>query len=133
MGLSSVICGRARVVAVVALAANAACSNPFSSDDEGTHIRMRNASTFELTEVTFAPGTPPLQFARIGPGETTEYTTVENAYRYGYLDLLVAGEHRRIQPIDFVGEKFVGDGRFTYVITIYPVSRTPDVRVVEDE
>ena len=123
---------RARLAALLVLVAMVVgCSNPFSSDD-GTRIRLRNASAFELTAVTFAPGDASLQFARIAPGETTDYVTVDNAYRYGMLDALVGGQHRRIQPIDFVGERHIGDGRFTYVITVDGVTRNPNVTLVED-
>ena len=90
---------RARVVAALAaLSIVAACGNPFG--DEGTRVRLRNASEFELTNVTFAPGSPRLEFARIAPAAVTEYQSVEDAYRYGYLDLLVGGERRRLQPVD---------------------------------
>ena len=123
---------RARLAASLVLVAMViGCSNPFSSDD-GTRIRLRNASSFELTAVTFAPGEASLQFARIAAGETTDYVTVDNAYRYGMLDALVGGQHRRIQPIDFVGERYIGDGRFTYVITVDGVTRNPNVTLVED-
>ena len=123
-----------RTVAVLALGAGtllAACSDPFSTD-EGTHIRLRNASTFDFTAVTFNPGTSELKFARIAPGTVTNYVPVANAYRYGYLDLLIDGEHRTLQPIDYVGESFIGEGRFTYVITIDPATRYPNVALVED-
>ncbi len=118
-------------LAIVATAAMAACGNPFSSDS-GTEIRLRNASTFELTDVTFAPGSPRLEFARIAPGATTEYRTVDGAYRYGYLDVLVDGTRRVLQPIDYVGESVIGEGRFTYVITIDGATRNPSVELVKD-
>jgi len=123
---------RARLAASLVLVAMVVgCSHPFSSDD-GTRIRLRNASSFELTAVTFAPGEASLQLARMAAGETTDYVTVANAYRYGMLDALVGGQHRRIQPIDFVGERYIGDGRFTYVITVDGVTRNPNVTLVED-
>jgi hypothetical protein len=54
----------------------------------------------------------------IAPGATAEYRTVDGAYRYGYLDVLVDGTRRILQPIDYVGESVIGEGRFTCVITI---------------
>ena len=122
----------ARVVAALAaLSIVAACGNPFG--DEGTRVRLRNASEFELTNVTFAPGSPRLEFARIAPGAVTEYQSVEDAYRYGYLDLLVGGERRRLQPVDYVGESVIGDGDFTYVITIDAATRYPAVELRRDD
>ena len=113
--------------------ATAACNNPFSSDDDATRIRLRNASTFELTAVTFAPGTSRVEFARIGPAEVTPYSDVASAYSYGYLDVRVNGERRQLQPIDYVGESPIGSGRFTYVITVDAATRNPSVQLVRDD
>jgi hypothetical protein len=93
---------------------------------------LRNASAFELTSVTFAPGSPSLTFDRIAPGATTTYSKVPSAYSYGYFDALVGGERRTIMPIDYVGEKTIGDGKFTFEITIEPATRNPAVRLVKD-
>jgi hypothetical protein len=119
------------VAAALGVAVTAACSNPFSADD-GTHIRLRNSSAFVLTAVTFQPGEPQLKFARIEPGEATDYVPVSNAYSYGYLDVTVDGARRVIQPIDYVGESYIGDGRFTYVITIEPGTLNPNTSLVKD-
>jgi hypothetical protein len=119
------------VAAALGVAVTAGCSNPFSADD-GTHIRLRNSSAFVLTAVTFQPGEPQLKFARIEPGEATDYVPVSNAYSYGYLDVTVDGARRVIQPIDYVGESYIGDGRFTYVITIEPGTLNPNTSLVKD-
>ena len=118
--------------AVTIVASAAACNNPFSSDD-GTHIRLRNSSSFELTAVTFKPGRPEINAARIEPGAVTDYVRVDNAYRYGYLEVTVGGARRVIQPIDYVGESFIGEGRFTYSITIDASTLNPDVTLVKDD
>ena len=123
---------KVRVLAALgALIIAVACGNPFGAD--GTRIRLRNASTFELTNVTFAPGTPRLEYDRIAPGADTDYRSVEGAYRYGYLDVLVDGERRQLQPIDYVGESEIGDGEFTYVITIDAATRYPSIELRRDD
>lgn len=109
----------------------AGCRNPFTGDDD-TRIRLLNASAFEFTNVTFSSGVSQLEFARIGPGEATGYREVEEAYRYGYFDALVDGQRRTIQPIDYVGESTIGDGNFTYVITVDPATRQPSVALRRD-
>ena len=126
---------RLRIAAAsVALAgaASACRSDPFSTD-EGTHIRLRNASTFDLTSVTFRPGQAEIKFARIEPGETTNYIPVANAYRYGYLEVFVDGARRVLQQIDYVGESFIGEGRFTYVISVDPSTLNPGMTMVKDD
>jgi hypothetical protein len=123
--------GRVAVLAVAVLGTGAACGDPLAADGD-TNIRLRNASTFELTTVTFSPGPAELEFARISPGATTGYVPVIDAYRYGYLDLQVDGVRRTLVPVDYVGENYIGAGRFTYVITIDPTTRNPSVSLVED-
>ena len=123
---------RLKMVAALGVAVIAACSNPFSADD-GTHIRLRNSSAFVLTAVKFQPGEPELEFSRIEPGEATDYVAVDNAYSYGYLEVTVNGARRVIQPIDYVGESYIGDGRFTYVITIEPGTLNPNTTLVKDD
>lgn len=120
-----------KTLPLAVIAALVACSNPFAGDG-ATRIRLRNASTFELTSVTFAPGAARLEFARIAPAATTEYAAVEDAYRYGFLDVVVDGARRVIQPIDYVGENVIGGGEFTYVITVDPTTRNPSVQLVRD-
>ena len=120
------------VAAALGVAVIPGCGNPFSTDD-GTHIRLRNSSSFVLTAVTFQPGEPELEFARIEPGEATDYVQVDNAYPYGYLDVTVNGARRVIQPIDYVGESYIGDGRFTYVIAIDPGTLNPTTTLVKED
>ena len=120
------------VAAALAIAVASGCSNPFSSDDD-TQIRLRNSSSFELTSVKFRPGQPELKFARIQPGEVTSYAPVTDAYPYGYLEVVVDGARRIIQPIDYVGESYIGEGRFTYVITIDARTLDPAMSVVKDD
>ena len=124
---------RSRIVAasLTIMALVAGCNDPFSTDD-GTHIRLRNSSSFILTAITFKPGEPEIKFARIDPGEVTNYIPVANAYRYGYLDVTVDGARRVIQPIDYVGENYIGEGRFTYVITIDASTLNPGMTMVKD-
>ena len=123
---------RIRPLSVAAIVvATTACGNSFGSDGP-TRIRLRNASSFELTSVTFAPGSERVEFDRIGPNATTEYTTVDHAYSYGYFDALVAGVRRTILPIDFVGESYIGEGKFTYQITIDESTKNPSVRLMKD-
>ena len=120
-----------QIIAATIVAATVACGNPFGSDGP-TRIRLRNSSPFELTAVTFSPGSERVEFARIGPGATTDYTAVKNAYSYGYFDALVAGTRRTLQPIDYVGENYIGEGKFTYQITIDAQTKNPSMQLIKD-
>ncbi len=122
---------RSAVAVATVITATGCNKNPFSTDD-GTHVRLRNSTSFELTNVTFKPGTTELKFQRIRPGEATNYVPVSNVYRYGYLDVLVDGERRVLQPVDYVGENFIGEGRYTYIISVDPSTLNPGVELVKD-
>ena len=130
--LTALVRGKVKQVLVAALMMVAAgCGNPFGSDGP-TRIRLRNASSFELTSVTFAPGSERVEFDRIAPNATTEYRSVKHAYSYGYFDALVDGVRRTLQPIDFVGESYIGEGKFTYQITIDAQTRNPLMQLIKD-
>ena len=130
--LKSVVAERLKQFVVFAIVGlTAACGNPFGSDGP-TRIRLRNASSFELTAVTFAPGSERVEFARIGPNATTEYASVKNAYSYGYFDALVAGTRQTLLPVDFVGESYIGEGKFTYQITIDAQTKNPTIQLIKD-
>jgi hypothetical protein len=101
----------------ILMLALAACSNPFSEEGP-TLVRLENTSAVELTDVTFSSGHDPLTFARIAPGERTEYVEVESSYSYGYLKVTANGRVHVIQPIDYVGESEIGPGRFTWRIVL---------------
>ena len=120
-----------RIFVAAGVVATTACGNPFGSDGP-TRIRVRNASSFELTAVTFQPGSERVEYARIAPNATTDYTSVKNAYSYGYFDALVAGARRTIQPIDYVGESYVGEGKFTYQITVDAQTKNLSMQLIKD-
>lgn len=100
----------------VLLAAASACSSVFGSD--ATLIRLENASAVELTDVTFSAGHDPIHFDRIAPGGKTEYVEVDEAYSYGYVKVHANGQEYVLQPIDYVGEETIGDGRFTFRVAL---------------
>lgn len=98
-----------------------------------SQIRLENASAYTLSDVTFSAGHEPLHFASLAPGERTAYVTVERAYRYGYLEVVVEGERQVLQPIDYVGEEPIGEGHFTFRIAISAGGLRPGVVLVRDD
>lgn len=101
--------------------------------DGPTEIRLENGSEFALTDVTFSAGHAPLHFESLAPGERTAYATVDRAFGYGYLEVVVQEQRRVIQPIDYVGEEPIGEGRFTFRILISPESLQPGLALVRDD
>ena len=101
------------------------CPTPFgSSQGDETFIRLRNASAYEMQDVTFASDHPARTFASIPAGAATEYYEVPQSYHYGYLEVHVAGQRYVMQPIDYVGEEHLRPGRYTFRITFEPGAGT---------
>jgi hypothetical protein len=82
-----------------------------------SNIRVRNASEWPLTEVN-VNGVP---FGDIAPGQTTSYVPVRPAYRYANVSLAAGGHSMRLQIEDYFGEKPLGKGNFTYVLTVHDI------------
>jgi len=77
-------------------------------------IRVRNASDTDFKDVVVGNK----KYGDIERGGTTEYQHWEIAYRYSFVSLTADSKPLKIQPIDFVGESVLGEGKFTYVLTI---------------
>src|SRR5262245_36608806 len=79
-----------------------------------TEIRVRNDSKVDFKMVVVGQK----EYGDIKSGATTDYQTWNTAYRYAYVSLLADAKPMKIEPIDYVGETPLGDGYFTYVLTI---------------
>ena len=81
-------------------------------------IRIANQSrvTLEDVRVEFASQTE--SYGTVEAGKETEYRVVSRAYRYARIEALVDGKPALLQPIDYVGEKELKPGRYTYVLKI---------------
>jgi hypothetical protein len=79
-----------------------------------TEIRVRNDSKIDLNDVVVGGK----KYGNISPGGTTDYQTWETAYRYSSVSLLADGKPMEIRPIDYIGETPLGDGHFTFALTV---------------
>lgn len=89
------------------------------SPDGPVEVRVANASeiAFEGVLVDFAGEA--VSYGSIGAGTASEYRRVERAYRYAYVELTAGGREHVLQPIDYVGEKTLPPGRYTYEIRLF--------------
>lgn len=100
------------------LAVAGGCPAP-TEDDGATRVRVVNASPRELRAVTVVfPRDERLAAAVLASGAATPYRRVRDAYRYAYVEAVVDGERLVLQPIDYVGERPLGPGCFTYDLTL---------------
>jgi len=104
-----------RRTALLALVALCAGCNVLSPDGD-VEIRIRNASAtaFDQVVVNFPDET--VEYGAVVAQGSSEYHTVERAYRYARISVTVNGATAVLQPIDYVGEKLLDGGRYTYAL-----------------
>jgi len=85
--------------------------------DEPVEVRVRNATAVTFDEgVLYLPGDSIL-FPGLKPGEATPYREVEKAYRIATNRVVSGTDTARLQVIDFVGERPLRPGRYTFVLS----------------
>ena len=87
-------------------------------------IRVQNASevSFDKVLVDFSGQTE--SYGEVPAGEASAYRTVEKAYRYAYVEVHYADTTAILQPVDYVGERPLREGKYTYQLTLNPDSHS---------
>lgn len=65
-------------------------------------------------------------YGDIAPGENSSYTDISKAYRYAYVEAIAGDKKVVLQPIDYVGESYLEEGKYTYVLDIHEESYQQD-------
>ncbi len=88
------------------------CSNndDLINETNQVKIRLANISEVRFENVTYND----VNFGSLEPGEKTEYKTFENQYSYGKVDITINDKQFGWIPIDFVGEKLLENGNYTF-------------------
>ena len=94
-------------------------------------IRVRNASSVALRDVIVGR----VRYGDIGAGEHTDYKPWGPAYPHPIVRFEMGGIHLRQVPLYHFGEKVLGTGKFTYILTVATPKSKSDfsVTVVKDE
>jgi len=106
--------------------------SPTKDDCPGTEslcIRVENNSdiSFDSFEVNFSGQR--IQYGTLDTSQTSEYRKVDAAYSYAFTEAFSEGRRFILQPIDFVGEKLLPPGNYTYR---YTVDALDEPRVKDD-
>jgi hypothetical protein len=102
-----------RGVLIMFICLLAACE----SADGPTEIRLMNSGAVPLQDVVVVFPDTTENFSDIAPGEATSFRTIPRAYRYAKIEAVVEGQPTVLQPEDYVGEKLLGRGQFTYSLS----------------
>ncbi|MGC4050152.1 MAG: hypothetical protein QM757_12275 [Paludibaculum sp.] len=82
-------------------------------------IRVRNASNldFDQIRVTFPDGRE-VDYGPLSKGASSNFREATQAYRYAGVSVTAAGRTISLTPADYLGEKELPAGRYTYVLKV---------------
>lgn len=81
-------------------------------------IQVANQSGLVLEDVRVVFPSQRENYGTIQPHSVTGYREIEVAYGHAYIEAMVNGERGVLQPIDYVGDKLLGGGRYTYALSV---------------
>jgi hypothetical protein len=89
-----------------------------SGDDNlsEVYIRLSNVSPYSYQDIRVSTTGDEVNFGDLETGQFTDYRIFEKAYRYAFVELQINGSTYTLQPIDYVGETPLENGRYTYQI-----------------
>jgi hypothetical protein len=96
----------------------AACQKDGDATPGGVAIRVRNASPYVFESVLVNTSGGEHTYGALATGQSTSYESFASAYRYAYVKVMIDGQQVVWQPIDYVGEKKLEEGKYTYVLSI---------------
>ena len=97
--------------------ASIGCSSIFEPSG-GVNVRIANDSSFPFERVDVVFPDDEVSYGAIPPHGLSDYHDVSTAYRYAYIEVQIAGEELVIQPIDYVGERPLSAGKYTYALGV---------------
>jgi hypothetical protein len=96
-------------------------------------VRVRNGSDVILDEGVLYLPRDSILFAALEPGTSTPYQEVERAYRIASARVVSGSDTSGLQVIDYVGEKALAPGQYTYVLAFFQEDHTlPFLEVEKD-
>ena len=126
-------CGGIRGVGIAALLwAVSGCTSTAGPEPGPVEIRVRNASTLDYANVVIGFPHQTETYGAVMSGQETPYRTIELAYRYAQITVVIEDEVLILQPVDYVGEEPLGKGSYTYEIDTLDDVLSITFRLVKD-
>lgn len=88
-------------------------------DDHELAIRIENTSIYDFTDVTVESGGDTHYYGSVSSKQSSDYQSFDFAYRYAFVELQIEGKTYRLQPTDYVGERKLDSGNYTYVLNLH--------------
>ncbi|AEE50152.1 hypothetical protein [Haliscomenobacter hydrossis] len=109
------------MILLMALFLFLACQKEMESSTEGVFIRIQNTSKFSYQDIKVVIAEERL-YEPLAPGASSAYQRFSKAFRYAYIELKINGKRFGLQPIDYVGEEELKDGKYTYQLNVEDTS-----------
>ena len=90
------------------------CQKEAKTLEEGVFIRIENTSKFSYQNIKVSI-TEEKFYEPLAPGTSSAYQRFSKAFRYAYIELKINNKRFSLQPIDYVGEEELKDGKYTSV------------------
>jgi hypothetical protein len=84
---------------------------------EGVLIRIENTSKYTFQDIKVVLYEEKL-YGTLSPRESSNYQAFSKAHRYAYIELKIRNKLYVLQPIDFLGEEELKDGKYTYQLNV---------------
>ena len=94
------------------------CSSDDDASPENLQLRISNVSAFDYNNIQVNTTADLVDFGDLTAGSSSEYIVFESAYRYGFVEFQIDGETFTYQPIDYVGETLLENGKYAYEIDV---------------
>ncbi len=92
------------------------CSQSDDVIEKNVLIRVKNVSQFEFNNVLVNTSGTEQNFGNININQGSDYKSFDFAYRYAFIELKIDGNTYTLQPIDYVGETKLDNGKYTYEV-----------------
>ena len=86
------------------------------NDSDLLLLRIKNTSQFDYNGVVVNTSGGEHNYGTINSNQSSDYKAFDLAYRYAFVELKIDGSTYTIQPIDYVGETPLDNGKYTYEI-----------------
>lgn len=110
---------------LISVLAFTAC-NLIGNEDMGVEIRVKNASSYTIENLRIATGGGDFTYETLIPGQVSDYKLYDFSYNYFFVSFSIDTNSFVQQPIDYVGESRIKNGKYTYNIAIETFEERPD-------
>jgi len=108
------------ILVVVMMSLFIACDkNDDENPDERLELRIRNVSSHDYSDISIDSNGTKHNYGDLTSGATSSYVELEGIYMKAFVTLLIDNETFTLDPIDYVGEFELTDGKYTYEIDVF--------------